>query len=129
MSSSKKNASAGKQQHNQQSTKASSSASAAASSPVAAAAAGFTPLLPAAADLVPGASLRVTTSLGAAFDAILHCYDSTADLLVVEVSYGFDDDRAYHNRQEAPADLVAAEAAVKGEGRKDITILHAKQIR
>lgn len=89
----------------------------------------FSPALPPASALQPGASLRVTTALGASFDAVLHCYDPAADILVVEIVYAFDDPLAYHDRPASSAQAQAAEAAVKGEGKKDYSLLSGKQVR
>ena len=131
--SAKPDTNSGKKAAKQPTTPAGKSATppAGAASAAAASAGAFVPSLPANAKdvLVSGTSLHVTTSLGASFDCVLHCYDDVSQLLIVEIAYGFDDPLAYHDRPELSPLMRDAEAAVGGEGRKDITMLQAKQIR
>ena len=113
------------------STPASSSSSAPTPTVASPSTATFVPSLPDPSELVQGASLHITTSRGTAFDGTLFAYDAAAQLLIVEISYPFDDPRSYHDRPDSTSTKLelAAEAAVKGEGKKDFTILNAKQIR
>lgn len=107
-------------------------AAAAASSPASAAAAttagAFVPLLPPPSQLLPGASLRIRTSLSpsAPFDAVLFVFDAAAGLLVVErTRAGSTGD--WEDAQPDTADQ--RDQGPIGEGKKDYAILCTKSVR
>lgn len=103
----------------------SAAAASAASSAAAAAAVAFVPMLPPPSQLLPGATLRIRTSMSpASFDAVLFVFDAAASLLVVERSRGTGD------WEDAQADNESSrDQGPVGEGKKDFAILNAKQIR
>ena len=78
----------------------------------------FTPSLPPADQLLPGAHLRISTSAApdVSFDAVLFVYDAAAGLLIVERAYDFSDDRNENNRSD-------------NSGRKDYAMLTVQHTR